>query len=155
MTVRHKVVHVMRIINYCVWLLILAPGDAFNETASGSPKTALCYMNLYGLRVDLYDGSNTQNGYDIVRAKSGFENDLLPLFLISFGSIDSHDKEIEQDLRLYMLPVGRPRSNHDIHYYHLPSFGWYGLLAVLQYLDAFGIAPVMQNPLKPHKHVSS
>jgi len=49
-----------------------------------------------------------------------------------------------------MLLVGRPCSNHHIQYYHLPSsLRCYGLLAVLQYLDTFGVTPVMQNPLEP------
>ena len=109
-------VHVMQI---TAWLLILEAGmlDAFKfqqpflccqpvrcKPATGPPTTSTCYMHKL-LWVDLDDRSNTQNRYDLVRAKSGFKNDLFPLFLISFRSIDSHDKEIKQDLRLYMLLV--------------------------------------------------
>jgi hypothetical protein len=56
--------------------------------------------------VDLDYRPNTENRYDLVTAKPGFKNDLLPLRLISLSAIDKHHKEIEYDLHLHMLLVG-------------------------------------------------
>uniref|UniRef100_J3M8V5 Uncharacterized protein n=1 Tax=Oryza brachyantha TaxID=4533 RepID=J3M8V5_ORYBR len=105
---------------------------------------------LHSSRVDLDDGPEAKHRHDLVPAESGLHEDLLPLPLVPLDAVDEHDVHIEQGLHLPVLLLRRPCSDDYVHDYHLPSGvpGRDGLLAVLQYLDALVVAPVVKNPLE-------
>ena len=55
--------------------------------------------------VDLDDRSDAQHWCYLVAAESCFEEDLLPLLLISLDAVGEHHKQIKDDMHLLVLHI--------------------------------------------------
>ncbi|KAF7823018.1 (R,S)-reticuline 7-O-methyltransferase [Senna tora] len=123
---------------------------------------------LLRVRIDregLNDGRKGFDFDDVVTKESSFSKEplpilLSPLFASCVVSKKHHIKSISCLIKDFIIPFW---LKHMVHYYHLPCLLRYCLPAILQYLYAVLIAPVMQNPLHQNsisrgdggKHVSS